>query len=156
MSTRVRNWIWKTLRLSGLFVREIIGWVLMVLGLNVFRITFQYLNYAAVIEGFIAAMIGFFLFRGGLQLVKVAVAARALRADPRFRYARGRERPFRRRYRPRRTCIWDPGFGPEFGLVFGPEFGPEFRLVGILARQFVGVTYTIAGIAGILPPRSRC
>ena len=73
---------WRVTRLTGLVVREVIGWVLLVSGLNVFRICFQYLNHALVIEGFIAAIIGVMLFRGGLQLVKVAVAARALRNEP--------------------------------------------------------------------------
>lgn len=73
---------WRAMRISGLVVREVIGWVLLVSGLNVFRICFRYLNHALVIEGFIAAIIGIMLFRGGLQLVKVAVAARAIRHEP--------------------------------------------------------------------------
>lgn len=81
MTDKSPHRIWRLLRLSGLFARELVGWGFMLLGLNVFRISFQYLNYSAVIEGFIAAMIGFVLFRCGLQLVKVSVAARAFRVD---------------------------------------------------------------------------
>lgn len=81
MAETIRNRFWRVLRFSGLFARELVGWALILLGLNVFRISFQYLNYSAVIEGGIAAMIGFVLFRSGLQLVKVSVAARAFRAD---------------------------------------------------------------------------
>ena len=67
--------------MSGLFVREIIGWALMLLGLSVFRVSLQYLGAGLVIEGMIAAIIGIMPFRGGLQLVKVAVAARAFHVD---------------------------------------------------------------------------
>lgn len=69
---------WWSVRVAGLVLREVIGWALLLLGLNVFRYCFRYLDQALVVEGFISAMIGVMLFRGGLQLVKVAVAARAL------------------------------------------------------------------------------
>lgn len=62
----------------GLFIRELIGWLLLALGLNVFRISFAYLNSRQVVEAAVAAVIGIFIFRGGLQLLKIAVAARAL------------------------------------------------------------------------------
>lgn len=81
MTNKSSHRFWRILRLSGLFARELVGWALMLLGLNIFRISFQYLNYSAVIEGMIATAIGFILFRSGLQLVKVAVAARAFRLD---------------------------------------------------------------------------
>lgn len=62
----------------GLIIREIIGWGLLVLGLNIFYISFGYIEERKVIEASIAAFIGVFVFRGGLQLTKVAVAARAV------------------------------------------------------------------------------
>ncbi len=62
----------------GLLIRELVGWGLLLLGLNVFRISFAELNDRRVVEAGIAAMIGLFIFRGGMQLLKVAVAARAL------------------------------------------------------------------------------
>ena len=71
--------VWKAARFAGLILREIVGWGLVLLGLNVFRYCFRYLDQALVVEGFVASIIGVMLFRGGLQLVKVAVAARALR-----------------------------------------------------------------------------
>ena len=61
----------------GLFTREVIGWLLLLMGLYAFQKSFWQLDQRRVIEGFVAALIGVFLFRGGLQLVKVAVAARA-------------------------------------------------------------------------------
>jgi len=73
--------IWKNTKSAGLIVREIIGWLLLVVGLNVFRTCFGYLDTRQVIEAFVAFLIGLFIFRGGLQLVKVAVAARAFVRD---------------------------------------------------------------------------
>ena len=72
---------WHTVRFTGIVLREVIGWILVLAGLNIFRICFDYLNQALVVEGFVVAVMGVVLFRGGLQLVKVAVAARALRFD---------------------------------------------------------------------------
>ena len=74
---------WRKLRFSGLVVREVIGWLLMLLGLYVFYICQLLLMRRAVVEGFAIAIIGIVIFRSGLQLVKVAVAARAFRADRR-------------------------------------------------------------------------
>ena len=74
--------IWQVTKWTGLIIREVIGWGLLAVSLNVFRICFQYLNQALVIEGFIAAIIGVMLFRGALQLIKVSVAARAIREAP--------------------------------------------------------------------------
>ncbi len=62
----------------GLIIREITGWVLLLLGLNIFYISFGYIDQGKVVEGSTAAFIGVFVFRGGLQLMKVAVAARAV------------------------------------------------------------------------------
>ena len=61
----------------GLLLRELVGWLLVGLGLNVFRLSLNYLDQRQVIEGLIATVVGLLIFRGGLQLVKVAVAARA-------------------------------------------------------------------------------
>ena len=81
MTDKSTNQIWRLLRFSGLFARELVGWALMLAGLKVFWISVQYLNYSQIIEGFIIFMIGYVLFRSGLQLVKVSVAARAFRVD---------------------------------------------------------------------------
>jgi len=73
--------------------REIGGWGLVLLGLLVFYQSYLFLNRTAVVHdanganrvelrpGYIEAgqwsIIGIFLFRGGIHLLKVAVAARA-------------------------------------------------------------------------------
>lgn len=75
--------LWQATRWTGLIVREIAGWALLLGGLNTFRTSLQYLEKQLVVEGFVAAIMGVMLFRGGLQLVKVAVAARAFRQNPR-------------------------------------------------------------------------
>lgn len=81
MTKQTPNRVWKLLGVSGLYFREVVGWGLMLLGLQVFRICLKYLNFAAVIEGFVAATIGIVIFRSGLQLVKVSVAARVVRSE---------------------------------------------------------------------------
>lgn len=80
--TQARKRFWRATRLTGLVLRELVGWGLLAAGLYVFRISFGYLDEALVVEGFVSAIIGVMLFRGGLQLVKVAVAARAIRHEP--------------------------------------------------------------------------
>lgn len=71
---------WRATRMTGLVVREVIGWILVGLGLYVFRLSIvDYFNRALTIEGTVTVAMGVVLFRGGLQLVKVSVAARALR-----------------------------------------------------------------------------
>lgn len=72
---------WRATRWSGLLLRELVGWGLLLVGLNTLRTSLQYLERAEVVEGFVSAAIGVMLFRGGLQLIKVAVAARAFRTN---------------------------------------------------------------------------
>src|SRR5438270_9807334 len=59
------------------WTRELAGWVLLGLGLYVFYRTFQLLTTDNhwVVEGGMLTLIGIFLFRGGIQLLKIAVAA---------------------------------------------------------------------------------
>lgn len=68
-------------RTIGLLIRELVGWGLLLLGLNIFRISFVELDERRVVEAAIAAFIGLIVFRAGMQLLKVAVAARALLAE---------------------------------------------------------------------------
>jgi hypothetical protein len=60
------------------WVREILGWLLIVLGLYVFYLAMQILLIEGprILEAPFFVAIGFFVFRGGLQLVKVSVAGR--------------------------------------------------------------------------------
>lgn len=65
---------------TGLVLRELLGWILVALGLYVFRLSIvDYFNRALTIEGIVTVVMGVFLFRGGLQIVKVSIAARAVR-----------------------------------------------------------------------------
>jgi hypothetical protein len=60
------------------WTREVAGWILLALGLYVFYRSYSLLmdNHQSQIEGGILAIVGIFLFRGGIQLLKIAVAAR--------------------------------------------------------------------------------
>ena len=60
------------------WIREIAGWALVGLGLFVFYIVLLILLQPAprIIESGPLAFVGFVIFRGGIHLLKVAVAAR--------------------------------------------------------------------------------
>jgi hypothetical protein len=60
------------------WTREVAGWVLLALGLYVFYRSYALLidGHQYQIEGGILTIIGIFLFRGGIHLLKIAVAAR--------------------------------------------------------------------------------
>jgi hypothetical protein len=58
------------------WIREFAGWALMLLGLYVFFQCFIWLSNRQYFEAGPLTLIGIFLFRGGLHLLKVAVAAR--------------------------------------------------------------------------------
>lgn len=60
----------------GFIVREIFGWALVALGLYVFYVSYALLRDGYMLRGPPIALIGFFIFRGGIHLLKVAVAAR--------------------------------------------------------------------------------
>jgi hypothetical protein len=56
--------------------RELAGWVLVLLGLACFAIALAFCTIHYLFEAWVAAIIGIFVFRGGIHLLKVAVAAR--------------------------------------------------------------------------------
>lgn len=61
------------------WIRELAGWLLVALGLYIFYICFLALFVERppfILEVGILAFIGFIVFRGGIHLLKVAVAAR--------------------------------------------------------------------------------
>jgi hypothetical protein len=61
------------------WTREIAGWVLLILGLFVFYRCYTLLARdlpPRILEGGSLTVVGAFLFRGGIHLLKVAVAAR--------------------------------------------------------------------------------
>ncbi|MDB5312267.1 MAG: hypothetical protein JWO38_6469 [Gemmataceae bacterium] len=61
------------------WVREIAGWVLIVIGLCAFYQAYDMLMRKRVFEAAPMTFIGFVVFRGGIHLLKVAVAAQAAR-----------------------------------------------------------------------------
>lgn len=58
------------------WVREMVGWLLIGLGLLVFLVVYEYCERRWIFEAGILAVIGIFVFRGGIHLLKVAVASR--------------------------------------------------------------------------------
>jgi hypothetical protein len=58
------------------WLREVAGWALVVLGLLIFLMCFQFLTASAIFEAWPLAIVGIVVFRGGIHLLKVAVAAR--------------------------------------------------------------------------------
>ncbi len=68
----------------GFWLREIFGWLLVGIGLFVFYFTFQILvrEHPGILEAVPLTFMGIVIFRGGIHLLKVAVAARiCLHAD---------------------------------------------------------------------------
>ena len=62
------------------WLRELAGWLLLGGGIGAFVLCYvQFLLNGRVVEGVICGFIGFFVFRGGLALLKLAIASRAAR-----------------------------------------------------------------------------
>lgn len=64
------------------WLREVGGWLLIFLGLIVFYQAYDLLLAKRVFEAAPLTFVGFVVFRGGIHLLKVAVAARAAQALP--------------------------------------------------------------------------
>lgn len=60
----------------GYWLREIAGWLLVLAGLWVFWLSIQLLREGLILRGPPIALVAFVIFRGGIHLLKVAVAAR--------------------------------------------------------------------------------
>jgi hypothetical protein len=60
------------------WIRELLGWALVAVGLFVFYIAIRALlqDGPYILEGPMMIAIGFFIFRGGLQVLKVSLAGR--------------------------------------------------------------------------------
>ena len=58
------------------WVREIAGWLLVLLGLGIFLVVYEYCERRWIFEGAVLGVVGIFVFRGGIHLLKVAIAAR--------------------------------------------------------------------------------
>lgn len=69
MLRRIANW-----------VRELVGWGPILLGLVLVLFCLGFLQDRQVVEGGIVAILALVIFRGGIHLVKVSVAARIVLA----------------------------------------------------------------------------
>jgi hypothetical protein len=74
------------------WTREVAGWVLLGLGLYVFYRDYQILMEGKIFEGGMLTVMGIFLFRGGIHLIKIAVAARVC-MEAQVRLERDRAKP---------------------------------------------------------------
>jgi hypothetical protein len=80
------------------WMREIAGWLLVAMGLYVFYLCYRMLLAQQLIQTGPMTIIGIFLFRGGIHLIKVAVAAQVcMDADRRLagKPAAGRAGPLK-------------------------------------------------------------
>lgn len=64
------------------WAREVTGWVLIVIGLVSFWRSYGFLLDKRIFEAAPLAFMGFIIFRGGIHVLKVAVAAQAARNLP--------------------------------------------------------------------------
>jgi hypothetical protein len=65
------------------YIREIAGWALLVLGLWLFYLSyFELLKNGYIIQSGPTVLMGIIVFRGGIHLLKVAVAARVCQQSP--------------------------------------------------------------------------
>ena len=76
------NQDWEQAMTFSYWTREIAGWVLILTGLFFFVRTYDFLLNKRIFEAGPMAFIGFIVFRGGIHVLKVAVAAQAARSLP--------------------------------------------------------------------------
>jgi hypothetical protein len=58
------------------WLRELAGWLLVAVGVFIFLLVFAFLQSKGFVEAAVMTVVGVFVFRGGVHLLKVAVAAR--------------------------------------------------------------------------------
>jgi hypothetical protein len=56
--------------------RELLGWLLIGIGLCFFWLSYRFCQELHILEAWPMAIVGIFVFRGGVHLLKVAIAAR--------------------------------------------------------------------------------
>jgi hypothetical protein len=101
------------------WLREVGGWALVLFGLAQFVIAYDMLLAKRVIQAGPVVFIGFIVFRGGIHLLKVAVAARAARALP--------ETPAHAVRRPSMPAARPVGPTPPGTVLPGPKAAPAAR-----------------------------
>ncbi len=93
------------------WIREAAGWILIGLGLFVFWVCYRMLTadpWHDLIEAGPMSFVGFIIFRGGIHLLKVAVAARiCLQAQQQLRPERSSSLP------PRGTAVSSAATAPR-------------------------------------------
>lgn len=95
------------------WIREIAGWFITLLGLILFWLAYDLLLAKRVFEAAPMTFMGFIVFRGGIHLLKVAIAAQAARNLP-----EAPSRPTRRSPRPAARAV---GPTPPKEVLPGPQ-----------------------------------
>ncbi len=62
-------------------IRELLGWSLLVIALLFVRSAFDFLETQKVIEASVTVLAASFVFKGGIHLVKMSIAARLVERD---------------------------------------------------------------------------
>ena len=94
------------------WLRELAGWLLVALGLAVFYYCFLFLYHGLILEAGPLTVIGIIIFRGGIHLLKMAVAARiCLHANAALREPEAR--PASSSHVPARRLAFREATGPR-------------------------------------------
>jgi hypothetical protein len=71
------------------WLRELAGWALLLLGIYVFFLAYSLAVQRALVELWPVTIFGIFIFRGGIHLLKVAIAARSVYETQQHLYPAG-------------------------------------------------------------------
>ena len=104
-----------------LWLREVIGWVILGVGVAAFAMCYLFLTNRWIVEAAILAFAGFVLFRGGMHLLKVAMASRAVRDVRREMAAQASPTGTRPTKRMRPQLATGPSGRPRASVVPGPN-----------------------------------
>jgi len=103
-----------------MWLREVIGWVVLGVGVAAFAMCYLFLTNRWIVEAAILAFVAFVLFRGGMHLLKVAMAARAVRDVRREMAAQASPTGIRPTKRVRPQLATGPTGRPRKSLLPGP------------------------------------
>ncbi len=62
-------------------IRELLGWSLLIIALFFVRSAFEFLETQKVVEASVTVLAASFVFKGGIHLVKMSIAARLVERD---------------------------------------------------------------------------